>query len=235
MSKQRPFPTSTIGAAPRLPPAVLERDELRILRRSLRDAEERSHLLALHLRAAEHRDLHAVARRDVARRCRRGSRACRGCPASSPSGARASWPSAIALAAAPARVASRRVADEDRRRVERRAALLFGRRRLEVRVLPRAGGEADRDRLDVSLAVSVAGVEREPPTPMRPRLPRGERARRAAAPPRGRSTLPMPTSSTRAGRRSPPREMQRLVAAAAEVAPLERRARARRRASRRAP
>ena len=44
---------------------------------------------------------------------------------------------------------------------ERRTALLFGRRRLGIRVLPRAGGEADRDSLRL-LAAQRARIEREP-------------------------------------------------------------------------
>src|SRR5262249_31151998 len=56
--------------AARGPLAMLEDDELRILRRALRHGEERAHLLLLPLGAAEHSDLHAVALRDLLPRLR---------------------------------------------------------------------------------------------------------------------------------------------------------------------
>ena len=63
------------------------------------------------------------------------------------------------------------------------------------------------------------------------RLARGDAPPRAAARARGRSALPMPTSSTRCAALRAAGEVQRLVAAAAEVAALER---ARERAAERA-
>src|SRR4029079_9773253 len=51
-----------------LPHAILHGDELWILIRSLRDAQERSHLLALHLAPPEHRHLELVPTTDLGRR-----------------------------------------------------------------------------------------------------------------------------------------------------------------------
>ena len=47
--------------------SILERDQLGFLRGSLRDAEKRSHVLARHFVASEHRELHAESRREIVR------------------------------------------------------------------------------------------------------------------------------------------------------------------------
>src|SRR5688572_25430241 len=111
------------------------------------------------------------------------------------------------------------VGGEDRGLGERCAALVLGRWRLRVRVLPRARGETDGDRLRL-FAAQRAGVEREP-TGAQPRgLARGERP--GAAKRRGAVRRFTESDEQHArGARGTPGEMECLVTASAEVAPLE--------------
>jgi hypothetical protein len=99
------------------------------------------------------------------------------------------------------------------------AALVGGRRRLEVRVLPRPHRQSDRGELDARLVE----LRREPGHPTGPRAVRltSRRARGALQRRRARAAADADEKDAlRAARR--PRQVQRLVAGTAEVAPLER-------------
>ena len=68
-SKHSPLPTSTIGFASFAPFVVLEHDQLRLLRRALRDGEERAHLRSRSIAARPSTVVvHAEPLGDVARR-----------------------------------------------------------------------------------------------------------------------------------------------------------------------
>jgi hypothetical protein len=197
---------------------MLEDDQLRILRGRLRDGEERPHAEVGHLLAAEHRQLHAVTLRDLARRLdeevgraevaghhpeRAGERVALG----------------DRLAGAQRVLGGTPVLHRDRRPLERGAPLVGGGRRLEVLVLPGAGTQADGDVLHRA-GIRIRGVERHRARPQRPGAPRRE----GGGPLEGHGAIgrgagPDQQHALRALRAA--RQVQRLVARAAEVAALE--------------
>ena len=182
-SKQRPLPTSTTGAAPFGPAAVLEGDELRLLRRPLRDAEEASPSSRAPSRARPSTVTVSSCRSPISRAVSRqvvgGAEVAR------------HHRRARGRARAPRRPRGRRasprspplVADEDDGLASGARRSASGGGGLGVSAnSQRAGREADGQRLDAAL-VERAGVER----PARPRRAgaaqtAGERAARRSAP-----------------------------------------------------
>jgi hypothetical protein len=214
-----PFADETDGLRIARSAPVLEHDELRIfLRRALRDAEERSHLFALHLRASEHRDCHAIALADLSRGI--GEVVGRADVAGQhPETPRERVPFADGDPRFDAALRIGR-AREDYGFFHRIPAIVRGRWSFQLFKVPRAGDEPHRGGLGLRLG-EVGGEESKPYDPELHCLARRERGR---APERCHPILGLahpdqqqPLDPCRGGR-----EVQQLVATTAELAPLER-------------
>ena len=214
-----PFADEDDRLAAGRPLLVLEHDELRILRRSLRDGEERAHLLRLHLGATEHGDAHAASLGDVARRIgekvgradvAREHASCRARLMPSPM-ATPRCTTAFADASSETRICALSSAG---------LALVFGRSAARGGVFPRAHRESDGDRFDGRFALLIG----EPGKRSRAELARLTRCDTGGAPEPGDDAGGLAESYEEDTLRAlgSASEQERLVARTAKVFSIER-------------
>ena len=203
------------GLGARRTAEVLECDELRILRRSLRHTEEATHAKLLHLGAALHRDREAVPFTDLPRGvCEKLGRA--EIAGHHAKGARKPMP----LGNRDATGEARGVGAENARARQRCAPFIRGRSRLRVEIIPGARGKADGERFCLH-DVQPTGEERELAHAHASPLPCGERAG-ATQPPGALTGGSGPDEENASRAHCSTREMQGLITGAAEIPAIQR-------------